>query len=100
MSTRDPSLSALGRQAHRVAGEIRLLAEQGESVGMNPDPHSWEEIRFFADTLDGLAYGCAFEAQDMDLLFEMTGRRWRMLDDPGQHGTSPDAGGREAGPRG
>ena len=100
MSTRDASLSALGRQAHRVAGDIRLLAEQGVTVGMNPDGHSWEEIRLLADTLHGLAYGCAFEAQDMDLLFEMTGRRWRLLDDPGQHGTSPDAGGREAGPRG
>jgi hypothetical protein len=95
MSTRDASLSALGRQAHQVAGEIRLLAEQGVTLGMNP-----EEIRLLADTLHGLAYGCAFEAQDMDLLFEMTGRRWRLLDDPGQHGTSPDAGGREAGPRG
>jgi hypothetical protein len=99
MSTRDESLSALGRQAHRVAGEIRLLADHGETVGMKPDPHSWKEIRLLVDALDGLAYGCAFKAQDMDLLFELTGRRWRMYE-PGQRGTSPDTGGREAGPRG
>jgi hypothetical protein len=86
MTTHDESLTSLGRQAHRVAGEIRLLAERGETVGMQPDGHSWEEIRLFADTLHGMAFGCAFEADDMELLFELTGRRWRRLYPPGGAG--------------
>jgi hypothetical protein len=86
MTTHDESLTSLGRQAHRVAGEIRLLAERGETVGMQPDGHSWEEIRLFADPLHGMAFGCAFEADDMELLFELTGRRWRRLDPPGSAG--------------
>jgi hypothetical protein len=86
MTTQDQSLTALGRQAHRVAGEIRLLAERGETVGRQPDGHSWEEIRLFADTLHGLAFACAFETESTDLLSDLTGRHWRRLDPPGGAG--------------
>jgi hypothetical protein len=86
VTTKDESLTALGRQSHRVAGEIRLLAEHAETVGIIPDGSSWKEVRLLADTLHGMAYQCAFEAEDMDLLHEMTGRRWRLIDPPGGAG--------------
>ena len=98
-----PDLRAFRAAAtpERVLALVGAIADLRRLIALetHPDGHSWEEIRLLAETLHGLAYGCAFEAEDMDLLFEMTGRRWRLLD-PGEHGTSPNVGGREAGPRG
>jgi hypothetical protein len=82
----DESMRDLGRQAFRVAGEIRLLVERAETLGVNPEAvtgearfrpeaRTWDEVRAAADTLNGLAYAIAFDG-DMQLLHEITGRHW------------------------
>jgi hypothetical protein len=82
----DEPLIALARQAHRVAGEIRLLAERADTLGMPLDRYSPAEVRRFADTVHGLAFACAFQIGSTDLLNELTGRRWRRVDPPGGAG--------------
>lgn len=86
VTTHDESLIALGRQAHRMAGEIRLFAELAETIGFAPNGPNWAEARLLADTLHGLAFACAFETESTDLLSDLTGRRWRRLDPPGGAG--------------
>jgi hypothetical protein len=81
----------LGRQAFRVAGEIRLLVERAEALGVNPEatpedqaaPHAptWDKVRDAADTLSGLAYAVAFGG-DVELMQEITGRRWTVPESP------------------
>jgi hypothetical protein len=90
MTGDETTMQELGRQAFRVAGEIRLLVERAEALGVNPEatpadeaaPHAptWDPVRDAADTLSGLAYAVAFGAiafgGDVGLMQEITGRRW------------------------
>lgn len=74
--------ASVGRQAHRVAGELTVLAARAGVIPMTPDPHAWEDVVQVADSLRALALRCARAADDPDLLEELAPRRWQLPEPP------------------
>jgi hypothetical protein len=70
------ALATFGRRAEWLADELMGLAALPEAARMRPDAYSWEEMRHIADTLRGMALRCALEADDRELLTEVSGRAW------------------------
>jgi hypothetical protein len=71
--------AALARQAHQVAGQLRLLSERMNDLGWRTDEYSCADLTEVATSLAGMSIRAAMHSGDTAALNEVTGKPWNLL---------------------